>query len=213
MPRDLDDIDRRRRRYARRARLVGWAKVLLPVVALCLIGAIFFASRERGDITDLFTAEELARLGAGLQVDNPRLAGLTRDDQPYEFTARAAVPETALASRIAFETPAASIEMPERQVRATAGQGLLDREARRLELDGAVAIETSDGWRGEAGRLVFELDGQSVASDGAIRAEGPNGTLEAGSFRARRGEGGDGDRFWFENGVRVVFTPPQEDAR
>lgn len=214
MPPGAEEISQRRRRFARRARVVGWVKVLLPVVALSLIGAIFYASRDRGDISDLFTAEEIARLGAGLQVDNPRLAGVTPDDQPYELTAKAAVPDGAMADRISFDTPAGSIEMAERRITASAGSGLLDREAMRLELDGDVAIQTSDGWRAETGRLVFRLEGQHVESAGSVAAEGPNGTLKAGSFRAERSGGEDGAaRIWFENGVRVVFTPPPKQTR
>lgn len=206
-----EQLDRRRLRIARRARLVGWAKVLLPVAALVVIGAIFMAGRGEGDLADLFTPEELARLGAGLRLDNPRLAGITGNDQPYQLTAVAALPDGPMAERITFERPSGHIETPDRTVRASAESGLMDRSAERLELSGGVAFETSDGWQAETESVSIDLDRKSAAGAGSLRATGPNGSLEAGSFRVTSDEAAeDAPTIWFENGVRVVFIPPGE---
>lgn len=203
--------DRRQLRIARRARLVGWAKVLLPVAALVVIVAIFMAGREEGDLADLFTPEELARLGAGLRLDNPRLAGVTGDDQPYQLTAVAALPDGPMAGRIAFERPEGHIETPDRTVRASAEAGMMDRETERLELSGGVAFETSDGWSAETESVSIDLDRRAASGAGAFHATGPNGSLDAGSFRVLSDEAaGDAPTIWFENGVRVVFIPPRE---
>lgn len=206
-----DQIERRQFRIARRARMVGWAKVLLPVTALVVIAGIFMAGREEGDIADLFTPEELARLGAGLRLDNPRLAGVTGEDRPYQLTASAALPDGPMAERIAFEQPKGQIETPERTVQAEAESGLMDRSADRLELSGGVSFQTSDGWTASTDSVSIDLDRRAAAGGGALRATGPNGSLEAGSFRVTSGgEARDEATIWFENGVRVVFIPPGE---
>lgn len=196
---------------ARRTRLIGWGKILLPLGAVLLIAAIFLASRRDGDITDLFTPEELARLGAGLQLENPRLAGVTAADQPYELTAASALPDGPTAQRISFETPAGRLETDRRTISATARAGMIDRPAERLELTGDVVIESSDGWRGETGRVAIDLAARTATGPGAVRATGPQGELEAGSFRAAQPEGEEAPRIWFENGVRVLFTPSGGD--
>lgn len=198
-------------RLARRAWLVGWAKVLLPLGAVLLIVAIFWASRDRGDVTDLFTPEELARLGAGLELEKPRLAGVTSNDQPYEFTASVAMPDGPMAERISFDAPAGRLETTKREIAAAAGSGVLDRGAERLQLADGVSIRTSDGWEGRTDRMEIELDTRTARGSGAVRATGPSGSLEAGSFRARETGDGDGPTIWFENGVRVLFTPAPGD--
>lgn len=204
-------IEHRQARMDRRARVVGWAKVLLPLGAALLIAAMFLASRPTGDITDLFTAEELATLGAGLKLENPRLAGVTENDQPYELTAVSALPDGPMANRVSFETPAGQIETARRTIRATAEKGMIDRPAERLDLEGDVTIETSDGWRGETGQLTIDLGARTAKSPGPVRATGPNGELEAGSFRAEQRQADAPPRIWFENRVRVLFIPPREE--
>ena len=66
-----------RRRVRAYSRAVAWMKVLLPLAAVALIAAIFVSARDKSDLTKIFTAEELATLGAGLRLDNPRFAGHT----------------------------------------------------------------------------------------------------------------------------------------
>lgn len=214
MQRRADSIERRQARLARRARLVGWAKWLLPLGALGLIAAIFLAGRETGDIA-VFTPEEIARLGAGLRLDNPRLAGVTERDQPYELTATAAVPDGPMAEEVTLENPKGWIEADERRIDALAETAHLDREARLLTLQGGVEVQTSDGWRGETSRLTVELAERRATGPEPVRLSGPRGTLEAGSFRVEYPEAeaegeGAGPRIWFENGVHLRFTPPAD---
>ena len=71
-------LQRQKRRQVRAySRIVAWAKVLLPLAALALVVTIFLSGREEGELTEIFTPEELATLGAGLKLDNPRFAGVT----------------------------------------------------------------------------------------------------------------------------------------
>ena len=221
MQRRADSIERRQARLARRARLVGWAKWLLPLGALGLIAAIFLAGRETGEIAEVFTPEEIARLGAGLRLDNPRLAGVTERDQPYELTARAAVPDGPMADEVTLEDPRGWIETGERRIDALSASAHLDREAQLLTLLGGVEVETSDGWQGETTRLSVALEERSAEGPEPVRLSGPRGTLEAGSFRVEYADtdaedgsdaAGTGTRIWFENGVHLRFTPPAPDG-
>ncbi|HUF56543.1 MAG TPA: LPS export ABC transporter periplasmic protein LptC [Thermohalobaculum sp.] len=216
MQRRADSIERRQARLQRRARLVGWAKWLLPLGALGLIAAIFLAGRETGHIAEVFTPEEIARLGAGLRLDNPRLAGVTERDQPYELTASAAVPDGPMAEEVTLEQPKGWIEAGERRIDALAETAHLNREARLLTLYGGVEVETSDGWQGATPRMTVELAERRAAGPEPVRLSSPRGTLEAGSFRVEYpdedagGAGGspaEDARIWFENGVRLRFTP------
>ena len=85
--------ERRQARVARYSRAVRRMKVLLPLGAILLIGMIFMFSRDRPAVFDAEQAAEMAALGAGLRLDNPRFAGVTDDGDPFVITAEWALPE------------------------------------------------------------------------------------------------------------------------
>lgn len=206
-----DWTERQRTRQRRRARIVQAVKTILPVVALGLIGLIFVMGREQGDIGDLFSAEELARLGTGLRLDNPRLAGIADGELPYELTAAAAMPDGPMAQVIELEAPEGEVRAPDRTYAASAARGVLDRRENRLTLEGGVSASTSDGWKARAPGAVIDLEGQTATGTGRLVANGPNGALEAGGFSVESGGDTGAPVLHFKNGVRVLFTPPEKE--
>lgn len=185
-------------------------KVLLPASALIVVAAIFLASREQGDIADLFTAEELATLGAGLKLDAPRFAGVTENGEAFIVRARWALPDSAMPARIELEAPSGEITLRDRELTGRAETGRIYRTDRRLTLSGNVVLETSDGYRIETDEIEIDLDREAVIARGPVTGSGPAGSIEAGSLRAVRGaDTPAGAQIWFENRVRVVFIPAQ----
>lgn len=212
--RDLTPTERARkagRRVRRYSRLVALMKVALPLGALALVAAIFLSARDRGELTDLFTPEELARLGAGLRLENPRFAGVTATGEAYVVRADWALPDAAMPRVVTLERPRGEIQLGDgRTIAVTAAQGELDRRQKSALLEGDVTAETSDGYRVETARIEVDFDARTAQAPGPVTARGPRGSIEAGSMRA---EGGPGDladgQIWFENRVRVVFIPAQ----
>lgn len=212
--RDLTPAERARRagrRVRRYSRLVALMKIALPLAAVALIAAIFLSARDRGELTDLFTPEELARLGAGLRLENPRFAGVTPTGEAYVVRADWALPDTAMPRIITLERPRGEIQLADgRTLAVTANQGELDRRRKSALLEGDVTAESSDGYRIETDRIEVDFDARTARAPGPVTAHGPRGSIEAGSMRT---EGGPGDladgQIWFENRVRVVFIPAQ----
>jgi lipopolysaccharide export system protein LptC len=192
--------------YSRRVRLL---KVLLPVAALIVVGAIFLAGRDRGDGSRLLSAEEIARLSAGLRLETPRFTGRTAAGEPFVIRADWAEPDGAMPEEIALARPTGRIELADgRTVEGRARRGLLDRGSDTLALSGAVEIETSDGYRFESETLEIDTARQEAESPGPVVGTGPAGRIEAGAMRLSRPEGKGGDaQIWFEKRVRVVFIP------
>ena len=197
------------RRVRHYSRLVRWMKVILPLAALALIGAIFLTARDKGDLTDLFSAEELATLGAGLKLDNPRFAGVTARGESFSVRADWALPDSALPTVVELEKPRGEIELADgRKLTASADSGTLRRKEKTLALQGSVAVDSSDGYHVTTGRLEFDLDGKTARAPGPLTGSGPRGSIEAGSMRAEAGPSGeDAGKIWFENRVRLVFIP------
>ena len=207
-----------RRRVRAYSRAVAWMKVLLPLGAVVLIAAIFVTARDKGDLTKIFTAEELATLGAGLRLDNPRFAGLTEQGEPFAIRADWALPDSAMPRMIDLERPEGEIEMSDgRTIAARAATGRMHRKDKTLVLEGGVVLDTSDGYHIETGLIEFDLGAKTANAPGPVSGTGPRGQIDAGSFRAAAGEGGAGTgQIWFENRVRLVFIPdkgPDKDEQ
>ncbi len=203
-----------RRRVRAYSRAVAWMKVVLPLGAVAVMSALYFAAQRTGDLTEIFNAEELATLGAGLRLDNPRFAGVTEQGEPFAIRAAWALPDSALPRLIDLERPEGEIELSDgRTVAARADSGRMHRENNTLVLKGAVVLDTSDGYHLETDLVELDLDAKTAHAPGPVSGTGPDGRIDAGSMRAAAGEDGAGaGKIWFENRVRVVFIPAQAPA-
>jgi lipopolysaccharide export system protein LptC len=197
------------RRVRRYSRAVRWMKVALPLAALALVAAIFLSARDKGELSDLFTAEELATLGAGLKLDNPRFAGVTGRGESFAVRADWALPDSAMPQIIDLERPRGEITLADgRRLTASARTGQMLRREKVLVLEGDVVLDSSDGYHMETARVEFDLEGKTARAPGPVPLTGPRGLIEAGSLRAEAGTGaGEPGKIWFENRVRLVFSP------
>jgi lipopolysaccharide export system protein LptC len=197
------------RRVRRYSRLVFWMKVALPLGALAVVAVIYFGGRDPADLSDLFTADELATLGAGLRLDNPRFAGVTDRGEAYSVEADWALPDSPMPLRIDLEKPRAEIDLEDgRKLTGNSTIGHMLRVEKRLVLEGRVVLDTSDGYHMETERLELDMEGKLAHSPGPVRGYGPNGTIESGSLRAEAASKAKGPgKIWFENRVRLVFSP------
>jgi lipopolysaccharide export system protein LptC len=184
-------------------------KVLLPLGAIAVIAVLFISAQKGGDLTEIFTAEELVALGAGLRLDNPRFAYVTPEGEPFVIRAASALPDGAMPRFVDLERPEGEIELRDgRTVSAKADTGRLHREQKTLVLTGTVVLDTSDGYHIETGQLEIDLDAKTAFGPGPVSGSGPGGQINAGSFRAEAGEDGAGDgKIWFENRIRLVLIP------
>jgi len=204
---------RRQRQVHRYSRLVTWFKIMLPLTGILLVAAIFLSGRDRGSITDLLSPQELARLSAGLRLENPRFSGVLESGENYTLRAKLALPDGANPKRIRFRQPTGEIALDDgRVLTARSNKGIMNRRTEILILTGNVVLNTSDGYRFTSKKLTLDLGEHQARSDSAVAGEGPAGEIQAGSFRAAQGKQGNKDAtLWFENGVRVVFIPSKEN--
>lgn len=198
------------RRVRLYSRLVRLSKFLLPLMAAAGIGLYYLSTQESGDLSDIFSTEELAALGAGLKLESPSFTGVNEQGEPFSVRAEWAVPDSAMPTYIDLERPSGEIELGrKRTVKVTSATGRLHRDDKVLVLKGSVMVDTSDGYHIETDRLHFALRSQATYAPGSITANGPSGSIEAGSMRVVPADPdtGTGTQIWFENRVRVVLSP------
>ncbi|MEM6974573.1 MAG: LPS export ABC transporter periplasmic protein LptC [Pseudomonadota bacterium] len=221
------------RRYYR---MMRWAKWLLPIGAFAVLTSIFLSGSERGGIEDMLSAEEIARLGAGLRLESPRFAGRTPGGQPFVISAEAAEPDSVLADEIVLIRPEGTLTLNDgRVVNGQSEGGMMRRSAETLTLTGDVAVETDDGYRFETDSLTVDIAERGAEAPGPVTLRGPDDALlEAGRMTILRPASAAGSTpgatsgatsgdtakgsddpadavILFQGGVRVLFTPAQTD--
>ena len=191
----------------RSSRLVGLLRYLLPATALGLVALVVLWPQLIGGagglIAPIFANAEIAGTDVML-MRNPRYLGQTRDAEPYELTAASAYVDPKRPSRIHLERLAAELAPANRRdVNLVALRGVYHRTADKLDLDGDIALTTSDGYRFETERARIDLERGQVIGERPIQGSGPAGTLSADRFEIRD----QGAVLRFEGRVKVTLPP------
>lgn len=191
------------------SKLVAWAKVTLPLLALGLLATLFLFSRKI-DPTDAIPyadvdVEERAREP---RLTMPTFAGVTSDGSALSIAATEARPDsatgvgTALAIMGKLETPdGARIDM-------MAAKGVLNTEAGLMTLDGGVSLTTTTGYAIKTQTLVAKLDQTSLISPDAVTATTPMGQLQAGEMSLTQDpKQAKAYLLVFKGHVKLLYTP------
>jgi len=209
MPQDLQRPPLR----ARSSRVIGLLRYLLPAIALCLIALVVLWPQLIGGagglIAPIFANAEID--GADVMLmHSPRYVGRTRDAEPYELTAASAYVDPKKPSLIHLEQLAAELTpASKRDLRLVALTGLYNRAADKLDLDGDIALTTSDGYRFETQSARINLEAGRVVGKQPVEGWGPAGTLSADRFEIHD----SGQLLRFEGRVKVTLPPPGAPER
>ncbi len=189
------------------SRVVAWAKVILPLLALGLLSTLFLLSNrpdpERAIPFASVNVEELAR---EQRVGRPRIAGTLSNGREVIFTAERAAPMLNDPRRFSANDIEARIDLSETEVLLIVSEAALFSPADELaELSGSVGLTTSSGLNFSTDLLEINLGLSQVESPGPVTMTGPGMTLTAGGMMATATDGNE--VVSFTNGVRVLYEP------
>jgi lipopolysaccharide export system protein LptC len=195
----------------RYSRLVGTAKLVLPLVALAILSTLFLVARRIDTEAAIpYATVDVRELAREARVGEPRYAGMTADGAAITVTAARAMPGDAQVSTLQATDMVAQIDLADGTiVGITAPTGRLDTPGGLAELAGGAVVSLSTGWRAETATLTAALDATRVVADTRIDATGPLGDLTAGAMELTQGaEPGDpGPVLLFTDGVRLLYDP------
>jgi lipopolysaccharide export system protein LptC len=205
--------DMQRPPRASASRIIGLLRYVLPAIALCLIALVVLWPQLIGSagglIAPIFANAEIDGTDVML-MHNPRYIGRTRDAEPYELTAASAYVDPKKPSQIHLERLAAELTpASQRDLRLVALSGLYNRAADKLDLDGDIALTTSDGYRFETQRARINLQAGRVVGDQPVAGWGPTGTLSADRFEIHD----SGQLLRFNGRVKVTLPPSGAQER
>lgn len=191
------------------SKLVVWAKVTLPLLALALLATLFLFSRQI-DPTDAIPyaevdVEERARAP---RLTQPTYAGVTADGAALSLTAAEARPESATAVATAMGI-VGQMQTPDGAVTdLAAATADFDTTAGKITLKGDVAITTSSGYAINSDTLVANLDQTGLTSPGQVTASSPMGDISANAMALSQDPKTAGAYLLvFKGGVKMLYTP------
>lgn len=194
------------------SRVIAWAKIVLPLVALALLSTIFLLSDRRKPMETVPFAEALQDGETTRQgISAPYYSGKTQRGDLLTMTATRALPQAD--GSIVAEDLATTMRLTDgSEILLDALTATLTDSEDAALLEGGVRIRSSTGYTLSTDAMTSVLDRIEAETLGPVRGEGPLGTLEAGRMRIEAAQDGGDVQLLFTEGVKLVYQPPEEES-
>jgi lipopolysaccharide export system protein LptC len=181
----------------RYSRFVGWAKLLLPTAAACLIVVLASWPYFSASITRLRVARPVldARMIQDLRMLEPHYSGIDKEQRPFTVTAKTARQTSQDDDLMALEAPKANIKSREGSwIVVTGDTGIYQSAAKYLDLSGHVQLFQDKGYVFHTDAARVNLDDGTTEGHDPVTGKGPGGTITGQGFHASH------------DGESVIFT-------
>ena len=191
--------------------VMAWLKIILPLIALCLLSTLFLFSRVRIPATSIpFIDLKLQARISEQQITAPYFVGTTENGFSMTFRAESAHPEAGNLSRLISENMMAEVRAKdETLIIMFAQRGIFDAKANMAQLNGGVSVTSSTGYNLETDELQLLLDRVHIESAADVRGGGPIGSFSAGKIILTSNKEDKTLHFLFTNGVTLTYDPDQ----
>jgi len=211
------DGERAFRAAARHSRHIRILRVAVPAtVALALLAGIGVAAL-------LNPMRMLAKLpvdigsvvvsGSKIMMQQPRLAGFTKDNRRYDLTAQAAGQDLTKPDMVELQGIRATLELQDDATfETTARNGLYNTKTELLTLSNNIVVTSTNGYEAFLSEAVLDMHAGKIVSDKPVLVK--TATLNIDANRLEVSDGGNLMRF--ERGVTVLIlpeTPARYEAR
>lgn len=192
----------------RYSRSIVVLKLVLPLGALGLLSSLFLVARDIDPSRAITNAPvDVAELAREPRITGANYAGVTDDGAALTIAAATARADPDATLRLTLTDLRATLETPDGAVtRITAGVGVLDRGAGRVEWRDDVQVTAAQGYALRAAQLSGLLDDTRLWSDQPVVVQGPAGEITAGKFALELAPGGAGTYVMlFSGGVTLLY--------
>lgn len=199
-------------RIDRHTRLVAWAKITLPIVALAMLSTLFLLSKSVDPIATIpFSESDLADRTQSQQISQPEVFGVTPRGDLISLRAALARQNAKDSALMEAHDVSAKIKLTSGQtVDISAVKALHSSAENIVTLSGSVLAQTSTGYTFRANELAMSLFDLRADSIGVVTGEGPGFTVAAGQMTLEIPEGESDAHILLKNGVKLVYTPVKE---
>lgn len=189
------------------SRVVGWAKIILPLCGLALLSTLFLLARNPSETASIPFAE-IEQLAREQRMGAPRFSGLTEDGATVVITARSVRPDLTRPDAALVDTPRLEMQNPDGVTTTIAApRGEISGRGRIAHFTGLVRVDMSTGYQMETDGMTAALDTGVLTTDGQLEIHGDFGRLTAGKAEFTTTKDGAGQRMVFTDGVKLVYAP------
>jgi lipopolysaccharide export system protein LptC len=200
------DRNRAFRAAVRHSRHVRILRVAVPLTAgLVLLSGVAIAvlfkplralSNASVDIGSLVVS------GTKINMNQPRLAGITRDNRRYDMIAQAAAQDITKPDMLELQGIRATMEMRDKVTfETTAKAGVYNTKTEQLTLSQNIVVTSSSGYQAFLNEAVVDVRGSHIVSDKPVEVKTATWTINANRMEVRD----SGDLMRFERGVFVTL--------
>jgi len=192
------------------SRMVAWLKILLPLIALGVLGTVFlFNSEDSFEAGFTFSRADIESLESGSFIKNPQVNGITKKGEPFYLLADEIRPMASDESLFVITNLNVEFRFSsDIWAKVTSESALMDVTAQTVWFESGGRLETSDGNVAVVDTLHLLMASGELQGSGIV-ANGPLGRVSADNFRV---ESNDGENrvLWFENNVRMLYDLQNE---
>ena len=167
----------------RHSRLVRILRIAVPTVvsfALVVVILITYLNPLRMLAKLPINIDNLVVSGTKVTMEQPRLAGFTRDARAYELTADTAAQDMTKPDIIELRNIRAKVEMQDKStMELNAATGLYDAKGETLRLDRDIVLNSSTGYQGRLSEALVDIRKGNVISEHPVEVRLLQGTLNA----------------------------------
>lgn len=192
------------------SRMVGWLKVVLPILALGVLSTLFLVARTVDPAQQLpFADVDVEGIARDESIGAPDYASVTEEGAAISVSATTAKPDAEDPNKVDGEEVRAAIDLPGgERINIVAGAMRMNPTDGVATLSQDVSITSSLGYAIEASGIEVALDRTGLKSTGPARLTGDIGELTANRFELTTQSGTqNAHRLIFSGDVRLVFTP------
>jgi lipopolysaccharide export system protein LptC len=192
-------------RHSRRVRML---RIAVPVgVVVAVAGAAGFAvlSNPLGMLSKMpVDIGSLVVSGTKIMMQQPRIAGFTRDNRRYDLTAQAAGQDLTKPELVELQGIQASMEMLDKSLfQTTARIGLFNTKSEQLTLSHNIVVTSSSGYQALLSEAVVDIRAGKIVSDKPVEVSTSGWTVNANRLEIAE----SGNLVRFDQGVAVVLSP------
>jgi len=140
--------------------------------------------------------------GTKIMMQQPRLAGFTRDNRRYNMVAQAAAQDLTKPDMVELHGVHATMEMKDKSVfETTAKGGLYNTKTELLTLSQNIVVTSSSGYQAFLNEAVLDVKAGKIMSDKPVEVKTATWTINANRMEVAE----SGDLMRFERDVSVVL--------
>ena len=186
------------------SRMVRLLRVVIPVTIVGALAATFLISyfNPARMLKALpVNLDNLVVSGTKITMEKPRLAGFTKDQRAYEFTAEAATQDLGKPDLVELRNIDAKVQMEDNStMKMTALTGVYDTKKELLKLEQQIFLSSDTGYKGRLTEALVDTRSGNVVSDKPVELEMLQGVLNAKRMEITN----SGEVIRFVNGVAMT---------